>query len=241
MAEKSKFQEMLARQANANSIYYNPTPISENQKDKFYPLVVGGENNSSDIVNLFRKIPNIIQDSQELAKIISGLIKVIMEQQKQINELSARLEQAIHANIALKAQDNLCQFIEKLTAQGSNVYKGEVIIQLSAQTEPSQPQKENAYESLKASRDRKTKESFEKLIKMLLTSLKALRDRKKKENFEEMIKMLSTVRFGEDTNMFEFSQETQSLAQETVGITQKEYKGEIVIKFDEITGVQLSK
>ncbi|MBL7188894.1 MAG: hypothetical protein ISS70_21415 [Phycisphaerae bacterium] len=197
--------------------YYEDPVLRDADGIDNYQFVVAGEEAATDFVTMLRSLPQVLRDTGELTQVVTGLITVILKQQIQINELSERLDATLRANIALKAQENVHDILTKLTAQGSDVNGPEVTIRITA------AESSSTSKSGKSARASKSQSSRSQSAKIAADA-------------NALIKSLASMTFGADVKKSQAATQIKQLKSQISSMEQHVYQGDVIIKFESITG-----
>jgi hypothetical protein len=102
------------------------------------------EDSEDDAMTILNYLPEVVQDHLAMAKAVTGLLKVVAQQQFQIEELSERLENSLRAKIGVQVQENMQDLIRELVAQGRDVTKVEAIVKIDAEVKTEEETKTKA-------------------------------------------------------------------------------------------------
>jgi hypothetical protein len=217
MTDKSNLMELASRQSGVDKVYYNNSPIKIGGKD-YYEPVFDGTDVADDFVMLLRGLPEIVHDHLALSEAVNKLAAIIIQQQMQINELTYQLEEVVRANITLKAQENVHGIIERLTAQGSDVSKPEIVIKMSAKMSG------------------KMEDRSEELTRDTVDKSRAVSG-----NIQALSQLLSGLKLGASAENSDFQERAKELKRQTSSLSDASYQGDVIIRFESITGNPMVK
>ena len=221
MTNKKYIQNIAKSIDGDNQVFHNSVPTKIGNDEYFEPLFKSLPA-ATNYTMLLRALPEIIQDHLVLSEAVNKLIEIVIQQQIEISENSYKLEELVRANIALKAQENVHGIIEKLTAQGSDVNKPEIVIKLSARF--TQESSETLEKSSKKGNDKSLSRSG-----IIAGNLQALSQ------------VLAGIKVGGSMDSKNIQALVDEYKQQTYSLNDVSYQGDVTIKFESITGSPMAK
>ena len=219
---KKEIKSAAVTQSGKNELYYYSDPVIKSDKKGLpnFQLVVAGSENASDYVTLLRHLPDLFQDAGAMSEILGALLSLTARQQIQISELEAKLEEIVRANIAIQAQENINKVLFQLASEGCDVVRPEVTIKIAASMNDS---------SNESTRNERT-----------VSSSQATK-REMQGEISGVVKLLTGLKLSSCDESSLNSEIREILERRTDSAKSKSYAGDVVIRFESITGSPIAK
>lgn len=219
---KKNIKSAAVTQSGKNEVYLHSAPVIKSDKKgrAVFELLFAGPENASDYVTLMRHLPDLFQDAGAMSEILSALLSLTARQQIQISELEAKLEEVVRCNIAIQAQENIHKVIYQLAAEGCDVVRPEVTIKIAASMNDSSRESVRNEQTVSSSQAAK---------------------REMQGEISGVVKLLTALKIcGSDEGSLN-SEIREILERKADSTKSKSYAGDVVIRFESISGSPIAK